>query len=165
MKPIERINLYLQFKSISPHSFEKRIGLSNGYFSKQLRNLGSVGSDILIKIDEYYAELNILWVLNGQGQMISTLDVYQTLGQTMQVDEYISKYEAENKKMKNLNEIKYNRVKSFCMKLSLIIKQGWFKKLLTINKPLLAPNGLIGYEKRSYEIKIKRSHYLVAPFL
>ena len=102
MKPIERINLYLQFKSISPHSFEKRIGLSNGYFSKQLRNLGSVGSDILIKIDEYYAELNILWVLNGQGQMISTLDVYQTLGQTMQVDEYISKYEAENKKMKNL---------------------------------------------------------------
>ena len=102
MKPIERINLYLQFKSISPHSFEKRIGLSNGYFSKQLRNLGSVGSDILIKIDEYYAGLNILWVLNGQGQMISPLDVYQTLGQTMQVDEYISKYEAENKKMKNL---------------------------------------------------------------
>lgn len=102
MKPIERINLYLQFKSISPHSFEKRIGLSNGYFSKQLRNLGSVGSDILIKIDEYYAELNILWVLNGQGQMISPLDVYQTSGQTMQVDEYISKYEAENKKMKNL---------------------------------------------------------------
>ena len=41
-------------------------------------------------------------MLNGQGQMISPLDVYQTLGQTMQVDEYISKYEAENKKMKNL---------------------------------------------------------------
>ncbi len=102
MKPIERINLYLQFKSISPHSFEKRIGLSNGYFSKQLRNLGSVGSDILIKIDEYYAELNILWVLNGQGQMIAPYDVYQNTGQAMQVDEYISRYEAENKKMKNL---------------------------------------------------------------
>ncbi len=102
MKPIERINLYLQFKSISPHSFEKRIGLSNGYFSKQLRNLGSVGSDILIKIDEYYAELNILWVLNGQGQMITPNDVYQNTGQAMQVDEYISRYEAENKKMKNL---------------------------------------------------------------
>ena len=102
MKPIERINLYLQFKSISPHSFEKWIGLSNGYFSKQLRNLGSVGSDILIKIDEYYTELNILWVLNGQGQMISPIDVYQSMGQAMQVDEYIIKYETENKKMKNL---------------------------------------------------------------
>jgi hypothetical protein len=102
MKPIERINLYLQFKSISPHSFEKRIGLSNGYFSKQLRNLGSVGSDILIKIDEHYAELNILWVLNGQGQMISPIDVYLNAGHTLQVDEYVNKYEAENKKMKNL---------------------------------------------------------------
>ena len=102
MKPIERINLYLQFKSISPHSFEKRIGLSNGYFSKQLRNLGSVGSDILIKIDEHYAELNTLWVLNGQGQMISPIDVYLNAGHTLQVDEYVNKYEAENKKMKNL---------------------------------------------------------------
>jgi len=102
MKPIERIHLYLQFKSISPHSFEKRIGLSNGYFSKQLRNLGSVGSDILIKIDEYYAELNILWVLNGQGQMIAPHEAYLNTGSTMQVDEYLNKYDAENKKMKNL---------------------------------------------------------------
>lgn len=102
MKPIERINLYLQFKSISPHSFEKRIGLSNGYFSKQLRNLGSVGSDILIKIDEYYAELNILWVLNGQGQMISPNNLYLNMGQSFQVDDYVNKYEVENKKMKNL---------------------------------------------------------------
>jgi len=102
MKPIERISLYLQFKSISPHSFEKRIGLSNGYFSKQLRNLGSVGSDILIKIDEYYAELNILWVLNGQGQMISPHDIYLNSGQALHVEEYIHKYEAENVRMKNL---------------------------------------------------------------
>ena len=102
MKPIERISLYLQFKNISPHSFEKKIGLSNGYFSKQLRNLGSVGSDILIKIDEHYSELNILWVLNGQGQMITASDDYSNTGQSMQVDEYLNKYEVENKKIKNL---------------------------------------------------------------
>ena len=99
MKPIERISLYLQFKNISPHSFEKKIGLSNGYFSKQLRNLGSVGSDILIKIDEHYTDLNILWVLNGQGQMISTNDDASTTGEFMRVDEYLNKYEVENKKM------------------------------------------------------------------
>lgn len=104
MKPIERISLYLQFKNISPHSFEKKIGLSNGYFSKQLRNLGSVGSDILIKIDEYYSDLNILWVLNGQGQMISTNDDLLNTGQSMQVDEYLNKYEVENKKIKNLEQ-------------------------------------------------------------
>jgi hypothetical protein len=104
MKPIERISLYLQFKNISPHSFEKKIGLSNGYFSKQLRNLGSVGSDILIKIDEHYSDLNILWVLNGQGQMISTNDDLLNTGQSMQVDEYLNKYEVENKKIKNLEQ-------------------------------------------------------------
>ena len=104
MKPIERISLYLQFKNISPHSFEKKIGLSNGYFSKQLRNLGSVGSDILIKIDEHYTDLNILWVLNGQGQMISTNDDASTTGEFMRVDEYLNKYEVENKKMKNLEQ-------------------------------------------------------------
>ena len=104
MKPIERISLYLQFKNISPHSFEKKSGLSNGYFSKQLRNLGSVGSDILIKIDEHYTDLNILWVLNGQGQMISTNDDASTTGEFMRVDEYLNKYEVENKKMKNLEQ-------------------------------------------------------------
>ena len=104
MKPIERISLYLQFKNISPHSFEKKIGLSNGYFSKQLRNLGSVGSDILIKIDEHYSDLNILWVLNGQGQMISTNDDLLNTGQSMQVDEYLNKFEVENKKIKNLEQ-------------------------------------------------------------
>ena len=104
MKPIERISLYLQFKNISPQSFEKKIGLSNVYFSKQLRNLGSVGSDILIKIDEHYTDLNILWVLNGQGQMISTNDDASTTGEFMRVDEYLNKYEVENKKMKNLEQ-------------------------------------------------------------
>jgi hypothetical protein len=104
MKPIERISLYLQFKNISPHSFEKKIGLSNGYFSKQLRNLGSVGSDILIKIDEHYTDLNILWVLNGQGQMISSNDDTSTTGEFMRVDEYLNKYEVESKKIKNLEQ-------------------------------------------------------------
>jgi hypothetical protein len=52
MKPIERISMYLQFRNISPHSFERKIKLSNGYYAKQLRNKGSVGSDILIKIQE-----------------------------------------------------------------------------------------------------------------
>ena len=70
MKPIERIAMYLKFRNINPHSFEKKIKLSNGYFSKQLRHLGSVGSDILIKVHEHYPDLNILWVLIGEGQMI-----------------------------------------------------------------------------------------------
>ena len=100
MKPIERIAMYLKFRNINPHSFEKKIKLSNGYFSKQLRHLGSVGSDILIKVHEHYPDLNILWVLIGEGQMIceNWVEDHAHAGQ------FASNYMMENGKLKLLEE-------------------------------------------------------------
>jgi hypothetical protein len=99
MKPIERISMYLNFKSISPHSFERNINLSNGYYAKQLKNLGSVGSDILIKINNHFPDLNILWILTGEGQMINEDESEAT---ESQVDEFVVRYESESKRMKIL---------------------------------------------------------------
>ena len=99
MKPIERIAAYLHFKSISPHAFERNIHLSNGYYSKQLKNLGSVGSDILIKIHHHFPDLNILWVLTGAGQMLME-DANKV--NSLQVDEFAFRYESENKKIKTM---------------------------------------------------------------
>jgi len=78
------------------------VGLSNGYFAKQLRNLGSIGSDILIRIDELYADLDILWVLTGQRQMINGSNESGGEFGSMKLDEFISKYETENRKIKVL---------------------------------------------------------------
>ncbi len=99
MKPIERIAIYLQYKTISPHSFERNINLSNGYYAKQLKNLGSVGSDILIKVHNHYPDLNILWVLTGDGQMIAEHE--NTLSNSNS-DDYPLRYISDNKKLKNL---------------------------------------------------------------
>jgi hypothetical protein len=99
MKPIERIALYLHFKSISPHSFERNIHLSNGYYAKQLKNLGSVGSDILIKIHHHFPDLNILWVLTGDGQMV--LEEHLKMSTSI-VDDFTHRYESENKKLKSM---------------------------------------------------------------
>jgi len=99
MKPIERIAVYLQFKTISPHAFERNIHLSNGYYSKQLKNLGSVGSDILIKIHHHFPDLNILWVLTGDGQML--IEETNKVN-SLQVDEFAFRYESENKKIKTM---------------------------------------------------------------
>jgi len=135
MKPIERLHVYLQFRTISPHSFEKKIGLSNGYFSKQLRNLGSIGSDILIRIDDQYGELNILWILTGQGEMLSANAENNNTIPLTQVDEYLTKYEVENKKMKVLE--------SDLEKLNVVLKDK--DKIISLyevianNKPGLAP--------------------------
>lgn len=105
MKPIERITIYLQFKSIAPYSFERKIRLSNGYVSKQLKHNGSVGSDILIRICEHYPDLNILWVLTGTGSMIlSPDDASAEPSAEPQVDEYVMQYEAHNTKLKTLEE-------------------------------------------------------------
>jgi hypothetical protein len=84
MKPIERIQIFMHFKKISPHAFEQKIDLSNGYFSKQLKNLGSVGSDILIKIYLAYPELDILWILTGEGQMLKLAEQ-----ESQQIDDII----------------------------------------------------------------------------
>ena len=99
MKPIERIAMYLQFRAITPHSFERKIHLSNGYFSKQIKNLGSVGSDILVKIYNSYPDLNMLWVLTGEGQMI--LDDSEAQPDS-KLGEFSNRYESENRKLKSL---------------------------------------------------------------
>lgn len=102
MKPIERIAMYLQFRTISPHAFEKKIELSNGYFSKQLRHLGSVGSDILIKIYLAYPELDILWILTGEGQMLRSASSNYPVSKQQIIEDYTIKYSTDNKKLKLL---------------------------------------------------------------
>jgi hypothetical protein len=102
MKPIERIAIYIDFKKISPHAFEKKIDLSNGYFFKQLKHLGSVGSDILIKIHQTYTDLDILWILTGQGQMIKEGNCDGQQNNELILEDFTNKYVSENKKLKKL---------------------------------------------------------------
>jgi hypothetical protein len=99
MKTIERIAMYLQFRAITPHSFERKIHLSNGYFSKQTKNLGSVGSDILVKIHDSYPELSMLWVLTGEGKMI--LEEAE-MAQDATSQDFGIRYASENKRLKSL---------------------------------------------------------------
>jgi len=128
MKPIERIAIYLQFKTISPHSFERNINLSNGYYAKQLKNLGSVGSDILIKVHNHYPDLNILWVLTGDGQMIAEQDSMLT---GSNIEDYPMRYISDNKKLKLLE--------SDLEKLNVVIKDkekiiGLYEFMLNTNQ-------------------------------
>ncbi|MEI8142275.1 MAG: hypothetical protein WCG90_05365 [Chitinophagia bacterium] len=102
MKPIERIAIYIHFKKISPHAFEKKIELSNGYFSKQLKHLGSVGSDILIRIHHAYTDIDILWVLTGEGQMLKDEMQHSQQIDNCILEDFTNKYANENKKLKKL---------------------------------------------------------------
>lgn len=50
--------------------FEQMCNISNGYLNKQFKGKGSVGSDIVQKIHKTFPDLNVKWVVTGQGDMI-----------------------------------------------------------------------------------------------
>jgi len=70
MRTIDRLKLFIEFKGLSYNNFDKLIGGSNGYIGKQIKNLASIGSDVIEKIISIFPDLNIIWLLTGHGDMI-----------------------------------------------------------------------------------------------
>lgn len=134
MKPIERIAIYIHFKKISPHAFEKKIVLSNGYFTKQLKHLGSVGSDILIRVHHAYTDLDILWILTGEGQMIKEVDRGGEKINEIILEDFTNKYATENKKLKKLENDFDNLQNSLSDKEKII---GLYEFMLNGNPPII----------------------------
>ena len=78
MRIIDRLYQYLEFHALSAYAFEQRCQLSNGYLGKQFRAKGTMGSAVLLKIQECFNDLNIHWMLTGKGQMIRQVMPYST---------------------------------------------------------------------------------------
>ncbi len=140
MKPIERIAIYIHFKKISPHAFEKKIELSNGYYSKQLKQLGSVGSDILIKIHLAYPDLDILWILTGEGQMLKEDIIQSEPSSSNIVEDFANKYTTENKKLKSL-EYDFDKLLSSLRDKEKII--GLYEFMLNGNSPIFSSSSSV----------------------
>jgi hypothetical protein len=76
MRIIDRLYQYLEFHAISAYAVEHRCQLSNGYLGKQFRGKGTMGSEVLLKIQEQFNDLNIHWLLTGKGRMIRQILPY-----------------------------------------------------------------------------------------
>ena len=63
---IDRILQFIDYKGISKLSFYKEVGLSNGFLDKNK----SIGSEKLVRILNSYPEIEPLWLLLGQGEML-----------------------------------------------------------------------------------------------
>lgn len=63
----DRLKLFVKSIGLGRNKFEDQVGIANGYLSSKS---SSVTSDALEKIKEKYPDLNVDWLITGEGDMI-----------------------------------------------------------------------------------------------
>ncbi|MCX8676449.1 MULTISPECIES: hypothetical protein [Apibacter] len=74
MKAIHRIKQYIDYKGLNNSSFEKKNNLSNGYIGTQLKRESDLGEGVLNKILDNCLDINPVWLLTGDGEMLKSND-------------------------------------------------------------------------------------------
>jgi hypothetical protein len=92
MRLMDRLYRYLEYKSFSAYAFEHRCGLSNVYLGKQFRGKGNIGSGVLEKIKSHFPDLNIHWLVTGQGTMTTNLYATEDLKTSRHLSENGNNY-------------------------------------------------------------------------
>lgn len=69
MNTKERLLLFIEKTGITIAEFERKCSLSNGYLKKVK---GSIGSNKIEDIIRAYPQLNRIWLLSGEGDMLKT---------------------------------------------------------------------------------------------
>lgn len=76
MTSIDRIIKFIEFKGIKKSVFYKNTGLSNGYLDK----VKELGADKILSIISFYTEINIEWLITGEGEMLKQEGNNESLG-------------------------------------------------------------------------------------
>ncbi|UOY06384.1 hypothetical protein L0P88_20985 [Muricauda sp. SCSIO 64092] len=71
VKTIDRIIQFIQYAGLSARKFDMSIGASNGYTLRMKKNHASVGSDVIENIVRTYPQLNLIWLITGEGEMLN----------------------------------------------------------------------------------------------
>lgn len=69
MSAKDRLKIYLKYKNVSSTDFVESIGASSGYVNAMVRGFGPKYEPI---IREKYPDLNIGWIVSGDGEMLTT---------------------------------------------------------------------------------------------
>lgn len=100
---LERLKEYIDKKGITIAAFERSIGMSNASFGKSLKNGKAIGTDKLENILRVYQDINLIWLLTGQGEMLRE-EVIQP-SPSLPEDSFIYKmYQEKEKQVQQLTE-------------------------------------------------------------
>lgn len=72
LKTIDRLMLFINHSGLSARQFDLSIGASNGYTLRMQKNRASIGSDVIENILNTYPDLNVVWLLTGNGEMLKS---------------------------------------------------------------------------------------------
>lgn len=70
LKTIDRLMQFINHAGLSARQFDLSIGASNGYTLRMKKNRASIGSDVIENILRIYPQLNVVWLLTGEGAML-----------------------------------------------------------------------------------------------
>ena len=70
IKTIDRLMEFIRYAGLSARQFDMSIGASNGYILRMEKNNASIGSDVIENIIKTYPQLNVVWLLTGEGAML-----------------------------------------------------------------------------------------------
>lgn len=65
MSTIKRLRQFVDFKGISKYKFYQLTGIANGYLDRE----GNIGTDKCEQIISVFPELNLTWLVTGEGEM------------------------------------------------------------------------------------------------
>lgn len=63
---------FIKYSGLSARQFDLSIGAGNGYTLRMQKNNASIGSDVIENIIKTYPELNLVWLITGEGNMLKT---------------------------------------------------------------------------------------------
>lgn len=63
---------FIKHAGLSARQFDLSIGAANGYTLRMKKNRASIGSDVIENIVRTYPQLNVAWLITGEGQMLKS---------------------------------------------------------------------------------------------
>lgn len=84
-KVIERVDELISYYNLSYNAFDKKVGLSNGYIGRQIKNNANLGSHILMKIYSTFEEISGDWLLGADLPMLKSEQTFESV-QTLKED-------------------------------------------------------------------------------
>lgn len=71
----DRIKELIEYKGVSINKFAEKVGASNSYFNKVIKNNTTIGSDKIENILHAFPEVNPTWLIMGKGKMIIDINL------------------------------------------------------------------------------------------